>query len=221
MIRIREKIRINASIIVIAVLITVSIVSCFKDTPQLPDSLIWNPEVAFPLGEDSFGLNEVSGFDTSLLDLDTITQIPKWALELQIVMEGDMEFSLTPIQNNMDQLNRLLLRVNIHNGFPNPVLAQAYFRDASQITLDSLFNDGALLVPAGTVQQGGQTIEPAFARKDAIFDRNRLEAMENATEVYFRAIVSLADLDSSLISFYPQYQFDVRIGAMLDLSLEF
>ena len=51
--------------------------SCLKDMPEtLPDILEWDPEVAFPLGEESYGLNSVSGFDTTLLDLDTITGFP-------------------------------------------------------------------------------------------------------------------------------------------------
>jgi len=196
--------------------------SCLKDMPEsFPENLEWNPEVAFPLGVDSFGLNAISGFDTSLLDLDTITGFPNWVDELEIVMEGSMEFGLASIQNNLDQLDRMLFRVNMYNGFPNEVLAQAYFRDADMNTIDSMFQEGAVLALPGIVQGIGETIEPSLTIKDALFNRERIQPLENATEIFFQATILVSDLDTTLIPYYPSYQYNVRIGAMFDLSLEF
>jgi len=196
--------------------------SCLKDMPDaFPDILEWNPDVAFPLGEDSFGLNAVSGFDTTLLDLDTITGFPYWVDELEIVMEGTMAFSLASIQENLDQLERFLFRVNIYNGFPNEVLAQAYFRDADMNTIDSMFQDGAVLAPPGIIRGSGETIEPTHTIQDALFNKERIQPLENATEIFFQATILVSDLDTTLIPYYPSYQYNVRIGAMFDLSLEF
>ncbi len=47
-----------------------SLSSCMKDKPEaLPENLVWNPELALPLGTDRFGLNEESGFDTTLFEI--------------------------------------------------------------------------------------------------------------------------------------------------------
>ena len=36
-----------------------------KEQPdELPDKLVWNPELAFPLGEEQYGLNHVSAVET-------------------------------------------------------------------------------------------------------------------------------------------------------------
>jgi hypothetical protein len=198
--------------------------SCLKDAPEtFPEIVEWNPRLAFPLGENSYGLNAVSGFDTTLLDLDTITGFPDWVDELEVKMQGTVEFSLASIQHNLDNINRVLFRINLYNGFPNEILAQAYFQDASMNNIDSIFFDGPLLVSPGIVQGSGETIQPTHARKDAIFDRARLQPLENATVLLFSAtmLVKEEELDTTLIPYYPSYQFDVRIGAMLDLSLEF
>ena len=212
----------TAMVMAILSVILLLVTSCLKDMPEtFPENVEWNPELAFPLGEESYGLNSVSGFDTTLLDLDTITGFPDWVDELQVIMEGTMEFSLSSILDNLDNLNRLLFRVNLYNGFPNDILAQAYFQDASLNTIDSMFQTGPLLAPPGIVLGSGETIQPTHTRQDAIFDRGRLQSMANATRLLFRATILVTDLDTTLIPYYPNYQFDVRIGAMLDLSLEF
>ena len=130
----------------VLVFILLGAVSCLKDLPEsVPDTLEWNPEVAFPLGEDSFGLNAVSGFDTSLLDLDTITGLPDWVEKVEpfeVVMKGTLDINLSSISDNLDHLNRILFRVNAYNGFPNEILAQAYFQDAGLNTIDSMFSEG-------------------------------------------------------------------------------
>ncbi len=197
-------------------------VSCLKDLPEsVPNTLEWNPEVAFPLGEDSFGLNAVSGFDTSLLDLDTITGLPDWIDEVEVVMEGTLNFNLSSISDNLDHLNRILFRVNANNGFPNEVLAQAYFQDAGLNTIDSMFSEGPMEVPAGQKEGSGITIQPSYFKQDAMFHKERLQPLANAAVIFFRATIVISDLDSTLIPYYPSYHFDLDIGSMLDLSLEF
>jgi len=197
-------------------------VSCLKDMPEsLPGSVNWSPEAAFPLGEKSFGLNAISGFDTTLFDPDTITRLPEWTKKLEVVLEGTLDFNMASISDNLDKLNRILFRVNAYNGFPNQVSTQAYFMDAGMNPIDSMFIEGPMVVPPGTVEGAGKSIKPAHSQQDAVFEKERIQPLENATNIFFRANIAVSDLDSALIPFYPDYQFDVGIGAMLDLTLEF
>ena len=196
-------------------------VSCMKDKPEsLPQNLIWDPEVAFPLGSDSFGLNAESGFDTTLFNLDTITHLPEWVSLLEVVMEGSIEFDLSSLNEASEDLNSILFRVNIFNGFPNNVFTQVYFMDAGSDYIDSMFTEGAISVPAGTVQGDGETIEPAVVRQDAVFESDRIGPLEDASSILLRATIPNPEIDSSLIPYYPNYEIQVDIGAMLDLTIE-
>ena len=149
--------------------------SCLKDMPEsIPENLEWNPELAIPLGEENYGLNLESGFDTLLFELDSLTGLPEW-IEMQvIILEGRMDFDLSTLSENLDHVNRILMRVNIYNGFPNDLLAQAYFVNDNAQIVDSMFNSGSMPVPPGTVIGDGETIDPAYRRKDALFDTQRL-----------------------------------------------
>jgi hypothetical protein len=197
-------------------------VSCLKDMPEsVPGNLVWNPDVAIPLGTDQFGLDAASGFDTTLFELDTITNLPKWVEKLELVMEGRVEFDLSSLIADIENLNSMLFRVNIYNGFPNEVLAQTYFLDSSSNPIDSMFANGAITVPAGTVQGNGETIDPRVVRHDAVFENDRIGPLEDASVILFRATILNPAVDSSLIPYYPLYHIDVNIGTMLDLTMEF
>ena len=194
--------------------------SCLKDKPEsFPENLEWNPDLAFPVGMDRYGMNAKSGFDTTLFELDSLTLLPLWVGLVEVVMEGRVDFDLSAYESDLNDINRILFRIGLFNGFPNEVLAQAYFMDENQRTIDSAFSEGAFPVPAGTPV--GDTIEPYYARKDAVFEKERLEHILDASELMLRAVFSTSDIDTVLIPFYPDYYLDAEIGMMTDLSLEF
>ena len=197
-------------------------VSCLKDMPEdFPEFLEWNPSLAFPLAEESFGLNLESGFDTSLLQLDTITGVPQWVSKVEIIMEGSIDFELATFTSKYNELRRVLFRVSLFNGFPNELLAQVYFNDPGLNPVDSLFADGPVVVPPGTVIGAGDSIRASQLVKDAIFDLERLGKLEDASSILFRAILRNPDVDPELIPYYPDYQFNAAIAAMADLTFQF
>jgi hypothetical protein len=196
-------------------------VSCLKDRPEtFPEDLVWNPELAFPLGSHSFRMNAESGFDTTLLDLDTITGIPEW-VDTTVTLKTSFEFDLASLGETRDELNRALFRVNVLNGFPNDILVQGYFLDQADNFVDSLFLAGPLPVAAGQVVGNGETIDPNRVRQDAVYEGDRARDLEDAAEFLFSTTISSSDVDTSLIRYYPYYQIDVVIGAMLDFSIEY
>ncbi len=203
-------------------LILVLMASCMKDKPEsIPKNLVWNPELAIPLGIDRFGMNAESGFDTTLFELDTLTNLPKWVDEVEVVMLGRVEFDLANLEESIENINQVLFRVSLYNGFPNELWAQAYFLDAFSNPIDSMFAEGAIHVPAGRPIGNGSTIDPKVVRKDAIFENERLALLQDATEILLRASFPEPSPDTALIPFYPDYFIDMEIGIMADLSLQF
>ena len=141
--------------------VVLMITSCLKDAPEeLPDRIEWDPAIAIPLGDDRFGMNDVSGFDTTKLDLDTVTGLPEWVDEVLIEMERTLEFGLSSIQDNLDQINGVLFRVSCQNGFPDEIFAQAYFEDDTENVIDSMFTEGPVAVPPGRVSENRELQKP-------------------------------------------------------------
>lgn len=204
--------------ILVCLLITAS---CMKNKPEsLPENLVWNPQLALPLGEEEFGMNSSSGFDTLLLEEDSVSALPLWTGQYELVMEGVFNFDLSTISDNLDKLNRILFRINCSNEFPQTLYSQAYFRDGSGIYLDSMFLEGPAETPAASVSDGGATIEPGLAQHDALIEGERIPGLAGAQTILFRTSFLVIDVDSSLISSYPTFRFHIDSGFMLDLSFE-
>jgi hypothetical protein len=197
--------------------------SCLKEMPEseedLPQTLTWNPALAFPLGKDSFGMNARSGFDTTLFEYDTLTGLPQWVSELSFAMEGRVPFDLNSYSDNVEDIQSLMFRVNMYNGFPHEMLVQGYFLSIDMDTLALLFQDGTVRVNPGGVKQGGALIDPANLRKDALFDKEDISNLEEAVEILLRGIIQNPEVDTNHIPFYPEYHFDVDVGFMVDLSI--
>jgi hypothetical protein len=117
-------------------------------------------------------------------------------------------------------VNRVLLRINIYNGFPNDILTQAYFMEEDGLIVDSMFSEGSVPLEPGSVMGIGETINPAYRREDAIFERDRLETLQEVTTLQLQAIFLYPQVDSSLIPYYPDYHINVDVGAMFDISIQ-
>lgn len=220
----RSRYKHGLGMVIVLAAVVLSLISCLKDIPEtVPSKFEWNPEVAFPLGEESFGMNTISGFDTLMLILDTLTGIPEWVREFSfaIVIEGTIDFDLSNFTSNLEYINRIMMRVNIYNGFPDNGLVQAYFRDQGETYIDSMFVEGPVMINGGKVKDDGAGIDPSHVRKDAVFDKVRIAGLQDATEIQFQATIPNPELDSALIPYYPDYHIDVKVGAMLDLSIDF
>jgi hypothetical protein len=192
-----------------------------KDKPEsLPENLVWNPQLALPLGEDEFGMNSNSGFDTTLLEQDTVSALPLWMNQQEVVMERLFDFDMSTISDNLDNLNRILFRVNCSNEFPHTMYSQAYFRDENGTYIDSMFVEGPVETPPALVSDQGASIIPGLAQHDALIEGDRIPDLVSAQTILFRTGFFVTDVDSSLIPAYPTFRFQIDSGLMLDLSIE-
>jgi len=202
-------------------------VSCLKDMPKneedFPRVLQWNPDLAFPLGKESFGMNAESGFDTTLWDLDPVSGFPKWVNQVEVEMSGRVLLDLSSASQDVEDIHEILLRLNMSNGFPHEMLTQAYFIDENENRLDSMFSMGPILVNPGGIPGNGEVIDPATLRTDVTLSHERILVIWDAKEILLRAVISdikPEELDTATIDFYHNYHFDLDIGMMVSLSLE-
>ncbi len=192
-----------------------------KDKPEaLPENLEWNPQLALPLGEVEIGLNSDSGFDTLLLEEDTVSGFPLWMDQSEVVMTGVFDFDPSTISDNLDKLNRILFRVNSSNQFPHTMYSQAYFRDGGGTYIDSMFQDGPVESPAAKVSDMGVLIDPGLAQHDALIEGERIPDLANAQSILFQSSFFVENVDTSLIPAYPTFRFQIDSGLMLDMSFE-
>lgn len=202
-------------------LILLTVTSCMKDRPEeLPGEVVWNPELAFPLGKDRFSLDEDSGFDTTLFQIDSLTYLPQWIDSVDLVLEGWIDFDLGALDVDIEDVSKILLRVGLWNGFPDAALTQAYFYDPGGTgPIDSLFLEGPILLNEGSPVGIGDSITPSHVQHDAIIEKERIPGLAETRLILFRALITEPALDTSLIPFYSSYYLEAEVGCMLELEL--
>ena len=187
--------------------------SCIKDIPtELPTEYVWQPLLAFPIGESDFGLKIPHGFDTTLLHIDTLSGFPQWAILDKIPLAGSIEFDFEQVLGKRDEINMVLLRVNTYNGFPIEVAIQAYLEDAGGEVIDSLFNP-KMILQRGELEDGGKTAKATHTQKEVIFQGERLDQLMETARISFKGEISS-------IKYFPQYTFKVQMGAILGIVSE-
>ncbi len=187
---------------------------CMKEFPEtFPTAYEWKPLFAFPVGEAEFGLTIPYGFDTLLLETDTLTGYPEWVSMEKIPLAGGIGFDFEQVLGNRDEINFAILRLNAYNGFPSEVEIQAYIEDGSGGVLDSLFHP-KMIMERGQLSGGGSTKQEAHTQEEVYFDQERLDLLMEAKRITFRG-------ELRNVMFFPQYSFRVQIGAVVGVVTEF
>ncbi|MDA3823326.1 MAG: hypothetical protein PF450_12055 [Bacteroidales bacterium] len=187
--------------------------SCIKDFPsQVNTDYVWEPVLAFPIGEADFGLRIPHGFDTLLLELDPITGYPYWDFLDSVKLRGSIEFDFNEVLGDREEINYGTLRFNAYNGFPIEIEIQAYLIDVYGNIIDSLFNP-TMILARGKQSGGGETEEAVLTQRDIYFDALRLDILQESTKITFKGEVKT-------IPFFDKYSFRVQLAAKLGMSTQ-
>ena len=207
--------------VLILFLITVLMFSCIDDAPNdfdNPDSN-WNPSFSFPVGYSSLGMDEDSGFDTLLFLIDTLSGFPFWIDEIDVPISYTMPFNMQEINDFSEEIVSILFRLNTQNGFPNQVKFQLYFQDINSFNIDSMFVNGPLTFDSGTPIGNGEFINSTSNQTDIYIDQDKINELGSAQYILIEGLINNIALDTSIISYYPNYNIDLQLGIQVELNM--
>jgi hypothetical protein len=125
---------------------------------------------------------------------------------LQDTLDLDLSEATLPesvLDGNLDLI--------LTNDFPMEAEAQFYFYDAVGNLVDSLFNGGPGIIPAGTMNASGYVDVPGYVKLSSFFDParvDRLRTMAKTAIVRFTLSTKPAATD---VKIYTTYGIDFRI----------
>jgi hypothetical protein len=196
-------------------------ISCLSDMPDsISSDVKLKTSVAFPLGETSLGLNEVSGFDEILLEDNPLTGKPYWKDSAEVILSYSMPFDIGDIYQTTEEIVKLTFRLNMYNGFPSTVRGQFYFLDPYGFIQDSLFQDGPVELKKATANDAGKITSKPHEKKDIAFDSTRLDNLQSVNKIKVYLVFSTSDVDDELVSYYDEYLVDVQIGVKATLKFD-
>ncbi|NLO51968.1 MAG: hypothetical protein GX103_12525 [Bacteroidales bacterium] len=124
------------------------------------------------------------------------------------------------LNSNTDDLDYLLFRINLTNGFPLAAGVQVYFADADYRVLDSLITDGSSYQIAGAAVAGApgyQVTSPVLQSTD-ITVKNA--ALQHITASEFMIMkTNLSTTNVQLVKIYSDYNLLLKIGVIAGLNI--
>lgn len=185
---------------------------------------------AFNIGPQTL-FYDLSGYTN--FDQDTTSQ--NFILnDSRVVLDVDLEFELfgsiadftvedtvlLDLNENPSELDYLLFRLNINNGFPLEATAQIYFANSSYQVLDSLITDDNYILAGAQVGPAPayKVTEPTRKITDIMIDNERIKNITDARYMFFRT--ALSTTNQGLIKIYDDYNLEMKLGTIVGFTVD-
>ncbi|MEO5570308.1 MAG: hypothetical protein ABIT08_14030 [Bacteroidia bacterium] len=154
--------------------------------------------------------------DTSKLTINMEVKLPLYGTAKDFILNDTVNFNLNNIQN----IQSLMIRTRLENGFPFDTKFQVYFTDENYKVLDSLVYGDLLLMPSASVDAvSGRVISSTTKTTDHTLDRSRILKIMNAKKLILQSGVTSANNGTANVKIYADYKFNVNLGAIVKVTL--
>ena len=154
--------------------------------------------------------------DTSTIDLNLKLKIPFNGRASNFILVDTLDFEFENEANNTEDA---LIRINAVNGFPLDVKLQLIFTDANFNIIDSLFLNNAdppvvqPIVLSSVVDANGRTVQPTSSTTDVVISTDRLDRWNQSEYTIIRAeLESKGASNNETVRFFEDYRFTINIG---------
>ncbi len=194
-----------------------------KTNSNINDAINISPEYLFC---DITALSNPDGviiknfaLDTSKFDVDIEVELPLYGRAWDFVNQDTMDFDI----DDVDELESILFKLNINNGFPIDGKVQIYFTDTLYTVLDSLLSSFqqviASAVPGGPPDY--KVISPTNKTTTILFDKSRLNNIVNTKKMILKTKLATSDNGNTIVKIYSDYNMEIRLAARAQLSIDF
>jgi hypothetical protein len=163
-------------------------------------------------------------WDNSKFRADVEIELPIWGYIDRFHGIDTIDLDIAEEFDDPEVIKRLLIRLNIDNGLPIFVEAQAYFLDENYAIIDSVIQvDDIRLIESAEIDNDGKVISKTFKTIDLEMTGIRLENIMNTKYLLFKTSASTTNaINDEKIKIYPEYEvgFDVAMEADLDIEVD-
>ncbi|MDD4148876.1 MAG: hypothetical protein PHE33_02495 [Bacteroidales bacterium] len=160
--------------------------------------------------------------DDSQIEVEVIMELPMWGYLYNWHSRDTAKVDLTDLQSDYNPLKRLMVRIDIQNGFPIEAFGQVYFTDENYVVLDSLFYTyEERLLSAAQVDADGRVLD--FSRKVTKIEYvdARLKKLETCKYAIYTGQVNTTNASAgTVMKIYRDYRIKFDIGFEVDLGVE-
>ena len=184
----------------------------------IPTSFEWTPDFALPLITKSFTIEKsmvLEGFPEINLEED----VPEWATYTNLTLTDTIDFALSDISEEADQIRFIQFNLRLENEFPSTGTIQLYFIDEFGFVVDSLFNNDTLNIVSSSYNEDGTVTAHGKSSQKVDVNNERLERIGRATQVVPICRITNLNVPIFLFNYYPGYGFQISLSARVGLSI--
>jgi len=146
----------------------------------------------------------------------------KMTTELELPLEGNIEnYSVRDtfpyeFSENIEEIDSILIRSNIRNGFPIDAWVQVYLTDENYNVLDSLFPSiQENIVLSGELNSKGRVDKSTTKITDVTYSQSRVQNITQAKHTILAGRLKTTNNGQDVVKIYDEYQISLKIGLMV------
>lgn len=157
--------------------------------------------------------------DQSKMTIRTEVELPLVGFGKNLIFQDTLPMALEG--SMFEQVESILFRINIDNGFPFNAEMQLYFTDENFVVIDSLMGADREIIASAPVDANGRSSGITNKTTDITYDRERAEKFFNAKYAIVWAKGNTPNSqNNSVVKFYEDYFMNVRLGMNVKAGLK-
>lgn len=155
--------------------------------------------------------------DSSRFSVDLSVIMPLYGTAKDFQLQDTLNFQFNDIEN----VETLLLRTSITNGFPIELGMQVYFTDENFTVLDSMINSvqPVVMTAAPVDPTTGRVTVSTQKTTDILLDQTKVPHLVNAKKILIKSTLATLNQGTTNVKIYADYKLDVHIGAMAKMKI--
>ncbi len=169
----------------------------------------------------TMNMNQVSGASSAeSVAVQVQIELPMYGQADRLVLEEDtLQVEFDEMLSDLDDLEKLVIKLRITNGFPVGGETQVYFLDASNQVVDSLFDNGQFVLNYGEIGLDGRVIPTENDVMAVEINREKMDKLKVVNKMTISAVLTTTDTPIPVI-FYQDYGIRVEMAAIFSYSLD-
>ena len=148
------------------------------------------------------------------LKIETELELPLTGRVFNYGIRDTTEYSFS---ESIDDIDSILVRANIINGFPIDAQVQVYLTDENFNITDSIFPSiEENLIASGTINSKGRVSQPAIKVTDVKLQKDRVPNILNAAYLITDMRLRTSDNGDVLVKIFDDYEISTKIGLKVD-----
>lgn len=202
-----KKVRI---FILVGLPVALLLLSCLDNFNRNLETVYYNPSYSIPIGPLDYTLGDIMPPLAIKIPIPDTTDISD---TIPLLIYNDSLFFVNPefgydtsfiepvnlaeISNLSEYIVSLMLRANISNNIPTDMALQIYFLNGANEVMDSLYQDGKVIVEGPEIDENGQIVGPHQVTIDTYIENEDINTLLqiSAIEIYIFLQTYTEDLE--------------------------